>query len=52
MDQHLVAALALVAFFGFVVFAYIFNEERKSRRAPINVDSGPDNIETRSRRAF
>lgn len=52
MDQYLVAALASVAFLGFGVFAYIFNEERKSRRRPMNIHSGPDNIETRSRRAF
>jgi hypothetical protein len=52
MDQSLIAALSLVAFMGFGVFAYIFNEERKSRRRTMNIHSGPDNVETRARRAF
>lgn len=52
MDQMLVAALALLAFTGFAALSYIFNEERKSRRPRIDVHSGPDDVETRSRRAF
>ncbi|MBR1193207.1 hypothetical protein [Bradyrhizobium sp. AUGA SZCCT0160] len=53
MDQTLVAALALVVFAAFVVFAYIVNEERKSRRSPARaVHSGPDDVEKRARRAF
>lgn len=53
MDQHLVAALALFGFAAFVAFAYIFHEERKSRRTvAIDVHSGRDDVETRARRAF
>lgn len=51
MDQELVAALALVAFMGLGVIAYIFREERKSR-VLIEQPPRPDTIETRSRRAF
>lgn len=50
MDQYLVASLALVAFATFAVFAYIANEERKSRRPSLDLHSGPDDVETRSRR--
>jgi hypothetical protein len=49
MDQCLVAALALVAFMGFGVLAYIFHEERKSR---VLIEKPHDTIETRARRAF
>lgn len=52
MDQFLVAALALIAFSIFVVFAYIFNEERRSRKPRPDIHSGPDNVERRARRAF
>jgi hypothetical protein len=51
MDQSLVAALALVGFAAFVVFAYVFREERKSRGTD-DVHSGPDDVEKRARRAF
>jgi hypothetical protein len=51
MDQWLVAALMLVAFMAFVVIAYIFHEERKSRLL-IEQPPQPDTIETRARRAF
>lgn len=50
MDQSLVAAIALVFFLGFVAFAFIFNEERKSRKPSVDVHSGPDDVETRARR--
>lgn len=54
MDQWLIAALAMVAFLAFVAFAYIFSEERKSRKLDRRMADagGPDTIETRSRRAF
>lgn len=52
MDQLLVASLALLAFGIFVVIAFIVNEERKSRKPKVDVHSGPDDVETRSRRAF
>lgn len=53
MDQWVVASIALVAFSGFVAFAYVFNEERKSRKPPaVDVHSGPDDVEKRARRAF
>lgn len=55
MDQWLVAAVALVGFMAFVVFAYIVNEERKSRKilrsGRIDIHSGPDDLEARARRA-
>lgn len=50
MDQGLVASIALAVFSVFVVVAYIFNEERKSRKPRIDVHSGPDDLETRARR--
>lgn len=51
MDQMLVAAIALTAFSAFVAFAYIGNEDRKSRKAPpVDVHSGPDDVEARARR--
>jgi hypothetical protein len=51
IDQYLIASLALVALMAFIAFAYIVNEERKSRIL-IERPSEPDTIETRSRRAF
>lgn len=51
MDQYLVASLALVAFTIFAVFAYIFNEERKSRKAsPSELHSYRDDLKSRARR--
>lgn len=50
MDQLLVASIALVLFMGFVVLAFIFNEERKSRKPKANVHSGRDDLESRARR--
>lgn len=53
IDQGLVASIALAVFGLFVVGAYIFNEERKSRKPPaVDVHSGPDDLEKRARRAF
>lgn len=56
MDQSLVAAVALVAFMAFAVVAYVFNEERKSRKVlrsgRTDIHSGPDDVEKRARRAF
>lgn len=50
-DQTIVAAIALVLFSLFVVLAYVFDEERKSRRVPPpELHSYRDDLETRSRR--
>lgn len=52
MDQWIVASLAMLAFSIFATLAYIFNEERKSRKPAVDIHSGPDDVEKRARRAF
>lgn len=52
MDQYLVAAVALVVFAAFVALAYIFNEERKSRKPSDETRTGRNTIAKRPWRAF
>lgn len=51
VDQYLVAALALVAFAVFASGYFIGSTERRSRIYILN-DNYPDDVESRSRRAF
>lgn len=37
-DQHVIAALALMLFSIFILFAYIAHQERKSRREPYEIE--------------
>jgi hypothetical protein len=52
MDQYLVAAVALLVFFGFAAGYFIGNNERKSRRPSGEVHSDYTDVEIRSRRPF
>lgn len=52
MDQFLVAMLCLAGILIFVSGYYIGMSERDSRRSRLDVHSGPDDLEKRSRRAF
>lgn len=53
MSQIIIAAAALIAFALFAVVYGLYWTHRETCRKPYrDVHSGPDDVETRSRRAF
>jgi hypothetical protein len=51
VNQYLVAGLAIFVFSIFCLAMYIYREERKRPQIP-HIETGPDTIEKRARRAF
>lgn len=51
-NQYFVAGASVFAFSLLALGYYIGTSERKGRKPAVDIHSGPDDVETRSRRAF